>query len=498
MVETENAAWIGENMETVFYFCLRKTGNADEAAELSQDIAVSALDALHRGAKVDHLPGWFWQIARNRYARWADLRHRSRDNTAESDITAYEIADPDGDLSVGMVHAEELAMLRRELAFVRREYREILVAFYLENRPIRDIASSLSLTVNAVQQRLSRARRIVKEGMDMAREFGVRSYQPENVNFTMNGRMGKNGQPWTILRHMLYKNIFLELSGNPETAEEVSIALGIALPYMEDELAFLVREQLVKKVGERYETNFPIVSREEQRALHEKSLAIAGPLTDTLCAIVDTYVANGGAKVRFDEIGYENAKWVLLASAFDELSWNHYEKYPDRPDNGAWTLTGYETTDWEEPHFVGQNGVITHNFDDFDFIPFWQYKFQWNNLWNNTPTGLTVPEAQGVWDVVTGHADKCDPAMLARLISYGYFRRDGDRLVPLFVRIDPGAAETYGENVAAKLHTLAQKARETLRENPKLQRGYVIEEAIARGWLRYDGILPSVGAYLIV
>lgn len=322
----EGAAWIGAQMETLFYFCLRKTSSADEAAELSQDIALAALDALHRGAKIDHMPGWFWQIARNRYARWAERRHKIRDTAAESDITAYEIAESDGDLSDAMVRAEELSILRRELAFVRREYREILVAYYLENRPIRDIASSLSLSVNAVQQRLSRARKTVKEGMDMAREFGVRSYQPENVNFTMNGRVGKKGQPWTILTHLLYKNIFLELSGNPETAEEVSIALGIALPYMEDELSFLVREQLLKKSGDRYETDFPIVSREEQRAVHEKSLAVAGPLTDTLCAIVDTYAANGGAKARFAEIGYENAKWALLARVFDELECAEYAK----------------------------------------------------------------------------------------------------------------------------------------------------------------------------
>ena len=330
----------------------------------------------------------------------------------------------------------------------------------------------------------------------MAREFGVRSYQPENVNFTMNGRVGKKGQPWTILTHLLYKNIFLELSGNPETAEEVSIALGIALPYMEDELAFLVREQLVKKTGERYETDFPIVSREEQRAAHEKSLAVAGPLTDTLCAIVDTYAANGGAKACFAEIGYENAKWVLLTRVFDCLTWEDDVKCPERPDDGAWTVTGREIIDWEEPHFVGMHGGLTY--EETEDIQFWQYKFQWQNLWNNTPTFLTVPEAQTLRDAATGHADKCDPATLARLISYGYLRRDGDRLTPLFVRLDPDAAETYGADVAGKLHTLAQKAREMFRENPKLTRGYVIDEAIARGWLRYDGTLPCVGAYLVV
>ena len=42
----EGAAWIGAQMETLFYFCLRKTSSADEAAELSQDIALAALDAL--------------------------------------------------------------------------------------------------------------------------------------------------------------------------------------------------------------------------------------------------------------------------------------------------------------------------------------------------------------------------------------------------------------------------------------------------------------------
>ena len=238
------------------------------------------------------------------------------------------------------------------------------------------------------------------------------------------------------------------------------------------------------------------MSREEQRAAHEKSLAVAGPLTDTLCAIVDTYAANGGAKACFAEIGYENAKWALLMRVFDELECAEYAKSPDRPDDGAWTVTGYETIDWEEPHFVGQHGGLSYG--ETEVVPFWQYKFQWQNLWNNTPTFVTVPEAQTLRDAATGHADKCDPATLARLISYGYFRRDGDRLTPLFVRLDPDAAETYGADVAEKLHTLAQKAREMFRENPKLRRGYVLEEAIARGWLRYDGSLPSVGAYLVV
>ena len=47
---------------------------------------------------------------------------------------------------------------------------------------------------------------------------------------------------------MLYTNIFLEIYQNPQTAEQLSLELGIALPYMEDELAFLCREELLKKM----------------------------------------------------------------------------------------------------------------------------------------------------------------------------------------------------------------------------------------------------------
>ena len=63
----------------------------------------------------------------------------------------------------------------------------------------------------------------------------------------------------------MYKNIFLELYENPETAEEMSLEMGIALPYMESELEFLVRETFLTKEGNKYRTAFPIVDKEKQK-----------------------------------------------------------------------------------------------------------------------------------------------------------------------------------------------------------------------------------------
>ena len=86
-----------------------------------------------------------------------------------------------------VLHTEQMALLRRELAFIKSDYRNIVTAYYLENKSVREIASILSLPENTVKSKLFRAREILKEGMNMAREFGKRSYNPENIRFMASG-----------------------------------------------------------------------------------------------------------------------------------------------------------------------------------------------------------------------------------------------------------------------------------------------------------------------
>ena len=71
-------AFAGEYLEKLYYFCLKKTGEPQEAEELSADIAEAVLSELNRGVLPDNFPAWVWRIARNRYSRWAASRHRQR------------------------------------------------------------------------------------------------------------------------------------------------------------------------------------------------------------------------------------------------------------------------------------------------------------------------------------------------------------------------------------------------------------------------------------
>ncbi len=494
-------------MEKIFFFCLKKTGKQTEAEDLTQDIALQILTALNRGQSPTNFSAWVWQIARNRYSLWAEEKHKRNESVTGSDIGDYELPNESDSVLDDLIHREQLALLRRELAFIKREYRDIVVAYYIENKSVRDIAGSLSLSETAVKQRLHRARKILKEGMDMAREFGVRSYKPEQIGFDQNGRDGKKGQPWSILTHLLYKNIFLTAYENPQTAENLSLELGIALPYMEDELEFLVREQFLRKEGDRYLTDFRIVSREEQRVEFERNQRVQEPLAEKICEMIDIYVKEDGAKVNDYFIGYENAKWALLVHTYDCLEAGAHERigdhkwdleYPERPDDGSWIVTGYEICDFDAPDFVGQHGYLLYKNEKVTCdVDFGQYKFGYRCLCDMTPMHLNWQETYNLWLVCTDQRDKAEQFYVDKLLEYGYLKEENGTVLPNLVIFDRAAAGSDNPELKTKLTALRDVIYDLFAEAPGMERGYVVEQALQNGWLTYDeNTIKSVGAFI--
>ncbi len=487
-------------MGKLFYFCLKKTGSHVEAEDLTQDISLQIIAALNNGTIPTSFSAWIWQIARNRYSVWTKEKHNRNESVTGSDIGDYELKDEGENVLDEMIHTEQMALLRRELAFIKSDYRNIVIAYYIEDKNVREIASLLSLPTNTVKSKLLRAREILKEGMNMAREFGKRSYNPEQIAFVMNGKDGTKGQPWSIITHLLYKNIFLETYENPQTAEELSLELGIALPYMEDELEFLVREQLLRKEGNKYQTDFCIVSREEQRARFDANKRIQKPLTEKICAFIDAYMREETTKIDVGFVGYEAAKWALLVRVFDLLKFTcekregiaTEESHPDRPDGGKWTLTGYETIDWQKPDFVGLHGYLSHDENEMKFdIGFGQCKFFYKNIQEKTPIHLSWNEVYTLWLVCNGKTDECEHGYLEKMLEYGYLKKENSVILPNVVVI---------KNVKVLTDELITKIDEIcdlILQAPDIERGYIVEQALENGWLTYNEDMPkTIGAYI--
>ena len=116
-------------MDKLFYFSLKKTGNSFEAENLAQDILLNIISSLERGNELENFEAWVWGIARNRYSVWAKVKHNQNELFVGSDISHYEISDNKANTENKVIDSEDLNLLRRELAFVSSEYRNIVVAY---------------------------------------------------------------------------------------------------------------------------------------------------------------------------------------------------------------------------------------------------------------------------------------------------------------------------------------------------------------------------------
>ncbi|MBP5281790.1 MAG: sigma-70 family RNA polymerase sigma factor [Lachnospiraceae bacterium] len=366
--------FVADYVQKIYYFCLKRTGTPEDAEDLASEVSLAVITSLNRGSLPEHFSAWIWQIARNCYSSWAEKNKKKRERSAAVDIYEQEIPDDAEAIEETLVKQEQLNLLRRELAFAASEYRDLLVAYYVEERSVYEIAKGMNCPPGTIMSKLHRARQKLKEGMNMAREFGQRSYNPELIGFSSSG-WHPTDLPWAALRtngyiHLLRTNILCQAHNNPSTLEELSMELGVAMPYMEDEVGFLVKCELMRKLDNgKYLTNFFILSKECQNELHERACRFAEEHGTQLWELA------GSAVKMAREYGVTMGKYSVEDAAFTLalLMESIYERtvigreitsYFHRADGGNWGFLGEEQGSTCRLPFVSfsNNGkTILHN-----------------------------------------------------------------------------------------------------------------------------------------
>lgn len=373
-VMTREEYFCKEFVEKIYYFCLKKTGNVQEAEDLSSEIAVEILTALGKGTIPAHFEGWVWTIARNRYARWADRKHKNKQMECDDEEILLSIKAEDNP-EEAFVRQEQLHELRRELSLISKEYRQILVAFYIQDEKVSTIAKRLSIPEGTVKTKLLKGRQKLKEGMNMARTFGKLSYAPEEIDIHQSGGKSFNNDPdrflWDELNSKICRNILLEAYRNPSTMQELSLALGIAMPYLEDYVEEMAKATLMIKKGDKaetatYETNFVIISAESMRKMNDKLASIRKKFVEA----AQEYLEKGrelqlaaGIHILGQFQEYEEQKWTLALRLADDIQWSvygnrnlefHYDTV--RPNGGSWDVMGSQYYEGPEFMWIGHSG----------------------------------------------------------------------------------------------------------------------------------------------
>jgi RNA polymerase sigma factor (sigma-70 family) len=137
-------------------------GDLARSEDLAQESFITAWQKLGELREPTKLRGWLCGIVRNLAANTKRREQRRGGAVASLDSVAEQVG-PDADPAGQAVTQEEASLLWRSLAGLSDAYREPMVLFYRQGRSVAEVAQALDLSEDAVKQRLSRGRSMLRD-----------------------------------------------------------------------------------------------------------------------------------------------------------------------------------------------------------------------------------------------------------------------------------------------------------------------------------------------
>ncbi|MDR0947972.1 MAG: RNA polymerase sigma factor, partial [Lachnospiraceae bacterium] len=149
---------ISEYLPKVYGFSISKCYGYDEAEDLCADIIVELYRSMLSADEIYNLDGYVWRISMNVYARFVSQKKRHEGISIDGmDIWFYDEYSFEGE-------DELIPQLRLEIAFLTKVRRQIVYAYYFENKTVATIATEMNIPVGTVKWHLSQSRNELKEG----------------------------------------------------------------------------------------------------------------------------------------------------------------------------------------------------------------------------------------------------------------------------------------------------------------------------------------------
>jgi RNA polymerase sigma factor (sigma-70 family) len=423
ITETEVVKYI----EPVFYFCVKRLNNRQDAEDLASEIMVHILNGIKK-YHIESLENWVWRIAHNRYARFINMKNKLNEIPSGYDFT--DIQD-DYDFVDTIIIVDEYQQVFRYLHTLSSEYRNILVDYYIGELPVKQISQNYKLTETTVKWRLNIGREKIKTRMGEGKMDKV--YNRINWRTTIsNGTMDANKYLYSQIARAICDAAYEK----PLTIEEISLKTGLPTLYIEDELPRLINGDAVVKDGNKYAANFIVLRLRDNKNMETKFATFTAYISDyfaelfksqeALISKMDFY----GTDFTMERLGYIALPFVLRGKISKIKSGLNMKDglYPPRPDgNWGWFVVFEEETEGEG--FSAETGLFNIERERNDSIYFhyvrkyynyntsryggilWIYK---NNIMEKTENGI-------IQDGVLNDDDRVE------LLKYNLIVRDGNK-----------------------------------------------------------------------
>lgn len=506
-MEQEKAAnLLSDNLKNIFAFSLSRLYDKSEAEDLTNDIICEVLKCAHRLKNEDAFYSFMWRIAENTFKKRIRKSNFQTIAFDESFVGTYWVTPEDEYLQ-----SEELHLLRRELSLLSKQYRETTVAYYITGKSCSEISADLGISTEMVKYYLFKTRKIVKEGIGMVREFGEKSYNPGTFRIDFWGD-GDNSCYWQLFKRKLPGNILLSAYYTPVTIQELSMELGVAVVYLEDEIALLMEHDVIRKIGDKYQTNIIIFTDDYEKELATKIKPVYEKATEQfnekLSDILPTletldFKGNDYSRNRL-KWTFANLVMVFALNLSDGIGRKRFGEYPLLSNGSYGFVFGYDN-DYQNHHF---HGIYSHceNDDNTAYFSVENYRIlEKCQFWKPVNWDQSV---EAMCDAILEKTADPNNDMLIKLIGEGFISSHGGKLSTEFPVFSADMMDNtiwpilkpLAENVCDCMIQVCDLAAQTLKNFiPKALRdqgaqlafirhqmdvmAFIIETMVERNWL---------------
>ena len=280
MTDKRASELLSENLTAFYGYAFSKLYDKDKVNELASEIVYEIIVSARNLQNEDAFWGFAWKIAENTFRRFIRKNQLAAQNVelTEENIGVYDLS-PEQEYIEKETASEEIYLLRRELSLLKKTHREVCVAYYVDNKSCSQIAKEQNISVEMVKYHLFKTRKLLKEGIGMTRTLGEKCYNPGTFRLDFWGDWNKYGD---LCKRKLPGSILLAAYYEAMTAEALSMELGVSMPYLEEEIEILEKAGVLKKKGDKYQSNIVILTDDYEKEFVKKTSSIYAKVAESV------------------------------------------------------------------------------------------------------------------------------------------------------------------------------------------------------------------------